>query len=118
MPKRPENIQRPWVVKRDNKGNNITTKGHDNHNSMASFYNNKRWKNIRAYFIKRNPLCIECERGGLIKGAEVIDHIIPIKQGGDMYSEKNLQPMCKKCHDKKSRRERDTIVYNKGTMRP
>lgn len=51
-------------------------------------------------FIKENPLCVECE-----SVAEVVDHIVSIRDGGDKLSWSNLQSMCHKCHNRKSGRE-------------
>ena len=118
MPNRPKTKPRPWVVQRDSKGVKAQSTNNNNFKEMTSFYNSSRWRGIRSYWIKRNPLCIECSRIGRVVAATVVDHRIPIRQGGDMYSEKNLQSMCTSCHDKKSRRERDTIVYTQQNMVP
>tara|TARA_R100000742_G_C4279010_1_gene102647 strand:- start:17 stop:373 length:357 start_codon:yes stop_codon:yes gene_type:complete len=118
MPKRPDNVQRPWIVKRDKKEITSDKTNKNTFGDMSAFYNNSKWRSKRAYFIRRNPLCKLCGDKGIVKGAEVIDHITPIRQGGDMYNDTNLQPLCKVCHDKKSRQERDTIVYNKYNMLP
>lgn len=42
---------------------------------------------------------------GLVKGAH-IDHIVRRKDGGAETDERNLQTLCRECHDKKSRLER------------
>jgi 5-methylcytosine-specific restriction protein A len=50
------------------------------------------------------PLCVECERIGEVRAAEVWDHIHPLHLGGpDVDS--NLQGLCKDHHDEKSARE-------------
>ena len=117
MPKRPDDVHRPWIVKRDSKNNQPKKTAGKDWGDMSSFYNSSRWRAIRNYFLKRNPLCVYCKSKDIIKPAEVIDHIVPIKQGGEMYSELNLQALCKRCHDKKSRSEQTTIIYNRYTMR-
>ena len=116
MPHRPKNKTRPWVIPRDKKKVGQKTSGRNTHGDMHWFYNNRRWKAHRLYYIQRNPLCEECQRVGRTTAGVVVDHITPMRQGGDPYNEKNLQTMCSKCHDKKSRKEATTIVYTPTTM--
>ena len=116
MPTRPKNVNRPWVIKRDTKGHEPTSKGRNHLGHMSSFYSGKRWRAHRLYYIQRHPLCKECKDNGVVKGGEVVDHIQPIRQGGDPYNELNLQTLCKVHHDKKSRQEAATIVYTPHNM--
>jgi 5-methylcytosine-specific restriction protein A len=37
--------------------------------------------------------------------AVLVDHIEPVKQGGDMWDPGNLQPLCNLCHERKSAAE-------------
>lgn len=65
-------------------------------------YNNK-WQKERHRFLKSNPLCLECKTNNKITAATVVDHIIPHR--GDkqlMWDESNWQPLCKRCHDRKT----------------
>ena len=118
MPVSPKNKKPRWIVTRDDKG--VKPSGTDKLSAqkMSQWYSNKRWRSVRASFIKQNPLCVTCEGMGVLKGAEIVDHIIPIRQGGNEYDVRNLQSMCKVCHDKKSRKERDTMVYNRYNTTP
>ena len=34
-----------------------------------------------------------------------VDHVTPIQQGGDPWTESNLQTLCRACHITKTRRE-------------
>jgi len=70
------------------------------------FYKTRLWKRIRLRQLAKSPLCRECEQRGRITGANVADHITPIKNGGDKYSEKNLQSLCNTCHNRKRGKER------------
>ena len=115
MPTSPKNKTRPWGVNRDTKGNEPRTKGMKK--DMSQWYANKKWRRVRASYIQRNPLCKQCDSEGLLKGAEVVDHITPISQGGSEYALSNLQSLCKVCHDKKSRREQSTYVYTSTNYR-
>ena len=77
------------------------------------FHNNKhiygsaRWQRLRDYFITMNPLC-QCEQCSflnLVTPAEVVDHIIEIKDGGDPWDVKNLQSLSRSCHARKTGQE-------------
>lgn len=65
-----------------------------------------RWQKARKLFLVSQPLCVECERAGKLTPATVVDHIRPHR--GDQalfWDEKNWQPLCKRCHDQKTRLE-------------
>lgn len=65
-----------------------------------------RWQKARKQFLARHPLCAECERSRKLTSATVVDHIQPHR--GDQalfWDEGNWQPLCKKCHDRKTRLE-------------
>ena len=61
-------------------------------------YNSRRWRKVRAYFLRSNPVC----RCGRV--AVVCDHITPVKQGGDFWGGP-FQGLCKSCHASKSGKE-------------
>ena len=64
-----------------------------------------RWRLARKAFLKRNPLCAECQGRGILKAATVVDHVIPHKgDSGLFWDESNWQALCKRCHDKKTAR--------------
>ena len=71
-----------------------------------------RWQRARKRFLVRHPLCVECERAGRLVQATVADHIRP-HRGDKMlfWDEKNWQPLCKKCHDRKTRLEDQCPEY-------
>ena len=96
MPTLPKGKSRPWIPKKPQHMREV-----DN----ASFYNSKRWRALRNYFIQKNPLCAQCKRDGIITGAQMVDHIKPITMGGSSVDKKNLQSLCNTCHAKKSGRE-------------
>lgn len=65
-----------------------------------------RWQARRLTFLKKYPLCRHCEGEDQLKGATVVDHIIPHK--GDkvlFWDELNWQPLCKRHHDIKTAAE-------------
>lgn len=73
---------------------------------LGRLYNTPAWKKLRLQFLAENPLCVYCDAKGVVKGAEVVDHIKPHK--GDQrlfWAESNWQALCFKCHDNDKRRE-------------
>lgn len=72
-----------------------------------AFYDSPRWRKVRAWFRKRNPLCAECLREGRTTAATLVDHIIPRRLGGAPFADSNLQSLCNECHQRKRREERD-----------
>lgn len=92
MPNVPKRKQRPWL-----QGSHKSSRARIERNK---FYQTSAWRSLRNMFIKRHPLCVECESIG-----QVIDHIISIKDGGDPLEWDNLQTMCHRCHNIKSGKE-------------
>lgn len=74
----------------------------DRENAYERGYSS-RWQKARKQFLAKHPLCAECERTGKLTQATVVDHIKP-HRGDDtlFWDEKNWQPLCKRCHDKKT----------------
>lgn len=64
-----------------------------------------RWQKIRARVLRERPLCVHCMGVGVVTAANEVDHIIPLRDGGT-NEDANLQPLCKSCHSKKTRREK------------
>lgn len=85
-------LERPWVT--------------DNSRGQDAFYQSKEWRKCRKIFIADNPLCVECRKKGRVREANVVDHIVPRKDGGSDFDNSNLQPMCAKCHAAKSAKEK------------
>lgn len=75
----------------------------DRESAFERGYNNG-WKNASKRFLAKHPFCVECERINKLTPATVVDHIRPHR--GDkilFWDESNWQPLCKKCHDRKTR---------------
>ncbi len=71
----------------------------------AKLYNSKRWRSLRLQYIKYNTLCVQCKDRDRIVAAKVIDHIIPVSEGGSFYEWNNLQSLCTRCHAIKTGKE-------------
>jgi 5-methylcytosine-specific restriction protein A len=64
---------------------------------------NKRWAKARLGYLAKHPVCVECERQGIVTAATEVDHIVPHR--GDWYlfwDSANWQALCKSCHSKKT----------------
>lgn len=66
------------------------------------FYNSRQWRNVRDHYWLNNPVCEVCKKNGRATVADVIDHIIPISEGGDLFGENNLQSLCHLHHNQKT----------------
>lgn len=71
-----------------------------------AFYGSRRWKAVRAQHRERHPLCAECERNGRVTAGELVDHIVPMREGGDPWDSANHQTLCNECHQRKRAQER------------
>lgn len=71
------------------------------------FYKSKAWKHLSYQYRLNHPCCEQCLKSNIVRKADVVDHIIEIK---DDYSkrldEENLQSLCHACHNQKTAIER------------
>jgi 5-methylcytosine-specific restriction enzyme A len=74
------------------------------------FYMRKEWKNLRTAFVADNPLCKMCLDEDVIRVGQQVDHIIPVRQAPDRALDwTNLQHLCDKHHNQKSRKEQQAM---------
>lgn len=74
--------------------------------TYIKFYQSREWKNTRKSVMLEDGLCQECLRQGYYKQADVVDHIIELKDDWDKRLDKdNLEPLCHSCHNKKTKEE-------------
>lgn len=65
----------------------------------VSEYKTNRWKRYSAWFRMTHPLCVDCERKGVLSAAEVVGHIKPAKFFPELFWEPtNHKPQCTKCN--------------------
>lgn len=62
--------------------------------SGDKFYQSKEWREFRNNYLTMHPLCKICADEGKTELATVLDHIQPIRQGGSVWAEYNLQGLC------------------------
>jgi 5-methylcytosine-specific restriction protein A len=64
----------------------------------------RRRQHERRLLLTDHPLCAECEKHGRVTEATIRDHIRALALGGTDTRD-NTQPLCKPCHDEKTKRE-------------
>lgn len=70
------------------------------------FYNSTVWRKQSKLFLTQNQLCVECQKNGIIRKADLVDHIIPLKVDWSKRLDwSNWQPLCQDCHNAKTRSE-------------
>ena len=65
-----------------------------------------KWTKARRQYLMQHPLCVECQRDGVVEAATVVDHIEPHR--GDymkFWNRANWQGLCKRHHDSKTATE-------------
>lgn len=70
-----------------------------------NFYKTHEWLYVRKRQLEQQPFCEECLKEGKRVKAKMVDHIKPIKQGGEIFAPSNLQSLCWACHSRKSAEE-------------
>ena len=77
-----------------------------NRPSAASRGYDGRWRKARLSFLATHPLCVTCERRGIVTAASEVDHIIPHRGDQTLFwNQNNWQGLCKPCHSRKTARE-------------
>jgi 5-methylcytosine-specific restriction enzyme A len=64
------------------------------------------WQKARATYLAQHPLCVFCEREGLVTAAAVVDHV-EAHQGDNerFWNPDNWQSLCKRHHDSAKQRQ-------------
>ena len=62
-------------------------------------YNTAAWQRLRANQLALHPLCVYCQREGMVVLATVCDHITPHRGDIDLFWDGPFQSLCKHCHD-------------------
>jgi 5-methylcytosine-specific restriction protein A len=64
------------------------------------------WQKARAAYLAQNPLCVFCERDGVVTAAAVVDHIKAHQGDAELFwNPNNWQPLCKLHHDRTKQRQ-------------
>jgi hypothetical protein len=66
----------------------------------------RQWATVSKMVRRNEPICRMCKT----KLAKHVDHIVPLKEGGERLALSNLQPLCIECHNLKT--QNDKHIYN------
>lgn len=73
-----------------------------------SWYHSARWRKESHEFLSKYPFCFICG-----SPSTITDHIIPHRGDVTLFWDKsNWQPMCQRCHSRKTFKENNN--FNKG----
>ena len=68
---------------------------------------------LRPAQLLKEPFCRHCRENSLRVRATVVDHVVPHRGNIALFADpENLQSLCKRCHDRKSMRERQERQKN------
>ncbi|MCH3911282.1 MAG: HNH endonuclease [Limosilactobacillus oris] len=72
------------------------------------FYKTSAWVKLSHRTLQNSPVCVSCLRKGIIKKADLVDHIEPIRENWDKRLDpSNLQPLCYRCHRIKTKQDHE-----------
>lgn len=71
------------------------------------FYRSTQWQKLSHYWLMTHPLCVKCEAKGTYRKADLVDHVIELRDDWSKRLDKdNLQSLCYSCHNKKTWQEK------------
>lgn len=71
-----------------------------------------QWQKARKEFLQDNRYCKLCQTQGKQTLATIVDHIKPHRGDQTLFWDKtNWQPLCKKCHDRKTQASERYPLY-------
>lgn len=85
-------------------------------------YNSTRWKRLRSYKKKLNPLCERCLAKGIYTSTYIVHHkeYITDKNYEDdnvFYNIDNLESLCQECHNKEHHSNEEEFYFdNEGNL--
>lgn len=66
-------------------------------------YDSAAWRKASKGYLAEHPLCLECCGRGRVESSEVVDHVTPHRGDPALFWDRtNWQPLCKRCHDRKT----------------
>lgn len=70
---------------------------------MGRPYDTPTWRRFRALQLRQSPVCVLCLDRGIITPATDVDHIVPIKEGGEFLDFANVRSLCHEDHSRVTR---------------
>ena len=80
-----------------------------------------RWSAYARRFLACQPLCSACAKAGRTALACLVDHIHPVTRGEadpHFWDPANHQPLCRRCHAKKTHADRRAGLTRTPKQRP
>jgi 5-methylcytosine-specific restriction enzyme A len=56
------------------------------------------WDKLRAWHLAAHPNCARCEEAGVVRLADLVHHVLPLCDGGELLDPDNLKSLCRACH--------------------
>jgi 5-methylcytosine-specific restriction endonuclease McrA len=75
------------------------------HSANRHIYDSARWRRVSLKKRTMTPFCEHCEDEGIIKVADLVDHIQEISDGGNPFQTSNLMSLCYQHHAQKTANE-------------
>ncbi|AZG88160.1 HNH endonuclease [Pseudomonas syringae pv. aptata] len=73
---------------------------------------NYAWQKARLVHLGANPLCVYCDRAGLVVAASVVDHSVPHRGDQDIFWDRSLWvSLCTHCHSSVKQREESSHQF-------
>jgi len=76
---------------------------------MDEFNRNNSWFWVRKDVLKRDRYTCQICRKRMRKKFLDIDHIMPVRSGGNPFDKENLRTLCKECHRAKTRLDAEVV---------
>jgi 5-methylcytosine-specific restriction protein A len=74
--------------------------------SVDHRHHSARWTAKSRAYRSRHPLCEDCLELGIVRPADLVDHVHELRDGGQLLDDSNLRSLCRKHHAKKSMKAR------------
>ena len=78
---------------------------------MSEFNRNNTWYWVRKDVLKRDRYSCRICKGRFRKRFLDVDHIAPVRMGGNVFEKANLRTLCKDCHKRKTKLDREALGY-------
>ena len=73
-----------------------------------------QWQKTRKVVLAQEPVCRMCRNAV----ASMVDHITPIRDGGERLAYENLQPLCNACHVVKTKQDMRNRLRSEAMTTP
>ncbi|MDY7044047.1 HNH endonuclease [Virgibacillus sp. M23] len=103
------NLTRNSYCKTHEKNAQKTTRNYNQYKrdpKVNAFYKSSKWQRVRALAMARdNGLCQRCLKQGSIRQAQVVHHLIEVKDDWSRrYDLENLESVCHACHNQEHKK--------------